>query len=282
MNSSAYQIRVAQPEEYALFADWAAQEGWNPGLQDMSCYPLCDPQGFLLGILDGEPIACISAIKYSPDVAFLGFYIVRKPWRGQGYGWKLWQAAMSYLDGCTVGLDGVVDQQENYRKSGFSLEYRNMRYEGRSQPQESDPDLLDPADIPFAELEAYDQQFFPTARSRFLQSWLKSDGHRGLVLKEAGRICGYGVIRPCRSGAKVGPLFAECPEQAQRLFLSLQGLLPAATPLFLDVSERNPAAMALAEGLGMTLSFECARMYRGRAPELPLDRLFGICSFEVG
>ncbi len=30
----------------------------------------------------------------------------------------------------TIGLDGVLAQQENYRKSGFQLAYRNIRYCG--------------------------------------------------------------------------------------------------------------------------------------------------------
>ena len=29
-----------------------------------------------------------------------------------------------------IGLDGVVAQQENYRKSGFELAYANIRYGG--------------------------------------------------------------------------------------------------------------------------------------------------------
>jgi hypothetical protein len=40
--------------------------------------------------------------------------------------------------------------------------------------------------------------------------------------------------------------------------------------------------VALARGAGMTPVFETARMYRGGDPGLPLDRVFGITSFELG
>ncbi len=32
----------------------------------------------------------------------------------------------------------------------------------------------------------------------------------------------------------------------------------------------------------MTVSFETARMYRGKARDLPVDRIFGVTSFELG
>ena len=53
-------------------------------------------------------------------------------------------------------------------------------------------------------------------------------------------------------------------------------------PLFLDVPEPNRAAVALAERHGMTPVFETARMYRGPAPAEPVERMFGVTSFELG
>src|SRR6478735_3690618 len=97
-------IRVMRPDEIALAADWAAAEGWNPGL-------------------DGAPAATISCVNYDERFAFLGFYIVRRDVRGRGYGLRMWNAAIAHAPARTIGLDGVVAQQENYRKSGFQLAY---------------------------------------------------------------------------------------------------------------------------------------------------------------
>ena len=44
----------------------------------------------------------------------------------------------------------------------------------------------------------------------------------------------------------------------------------------------NHRAIALAKRWGLTPVFETARMYRGPPPELPLDRIFGIATFELG
>jgi hypothetical protein len=53
-------------------------------------------------------------------------------------------------------------------------------------------------------------------------------------------------------------------------------------PLFLDVPEINPAAMALAERHRMREVFGCARMYLGPPPDLPHQAIYGVTTFELG
>ncbi len=124
-----------RPEEIAIAIDWAAAEGWNPGLADATCFATVDPQGFLIGELDGETAATVSCVNYSASFAFLGFYIVRADLRGRGLGLQIWNAAIAHAGSRVIGLDGVVAQQENYRKSGFALAYANIRYGGTVAPR---------------------------------------------------------------------------------------------------------------------------------------------------
>ena len=110
---------------------WAADEGWNPGRCDAIPFHAADPTGFLIAEAeDGEPAAAISVVRYGDSFGFLGLYIVRPEYRGRGLGMAVWKAGMEYLAGRTVGLDGVVAQQDNYRKSGFELAHRNVRFQG--------------------------------------------------------------------------------------------------------------------------------------------------------
>src|SRR4051794_27818590 len=123
-----FQIRTMRREDLAFAIDMAAREGWNPGLHDAECFHATDPHGFLIGELAGDPVGCISAVSYAGRYGFIGLYIVRPEFRGQRYGWRLWQAAIARLRGHNIGLDGVVAQQGNYAKSGFRLAYRHVRY----------------------------------------------------------------------------------------------------------------------------------------------------------
>ena len=119
MSIPSLHIGTATRAELDLMVEWAAGEGWNPGLADADCFHAADPAGFLVGRLDGEPVGCISVVTYEPAFAFLGFYIVKPEHRGQGYGLRLWQAGMARLENRVVGLDGVIAQQDNYKKIGI-------------------------------------------------------------------------------------------------------------------------------------------------------------------
>jgi GNAT superfamily N-acetyltransferase len=269
-----------RPDEIALAADWAAAEGWNPGLSDPACFAAVDPQGFWLGTRDGVPVSCISVVNYDDSFAFLGFYIVLPDWRGRGYGLATWNAGLAHAGDRTIGLDGVVAQQDNYRKSGFALAYRNIRFGGRPAPDRGTR-TVDLADVPFAAIAADDATVFPAPREAFLRAWITAPGHIGRALLREGRLAAWGVIRPCRQGAKIGPLVADDRAAAEAVFDALV-TAHGAGEVYLDAPETNRAAVALAAARGLAPVFETARMYTRPIRPLALDRLFGVTSFELG
>ena len=283
MQGKDYIIKTMSRKEIDIAIEWAAKEGWNPGLHDADCYYTADPNGFLIGFLDDEPIATISVIKYGMTFGFLGFYIVKPEYRGKGYGVQIWNAGLKYLKGRNIGLDGVVGQQANYKKSGFKLAYRNIRYEGvgGSNPPEN-AEIVKLYTLPFETIDSYDRPFFPANRSRFIKSWINQTGADALGIMKNGKLAGYGVIRQCRSGYKIGPLFAENPELAELLLWALKSKAKPSELFYLDTPEVNRAAVELAERNNMNVSFETARMYTGEKPDMPLNRLYGVTSFEIG
>jgi Acetyltransferase (GNAT) domain/Acetyltransferase (GNAT) family len=275
-------IRTMRPDEIPIAVEWAAAEGWNPGLTDSACFATVDSDGFLVGELDGAPVATVSCINYDARFAFLGFYIVRRDVRGRGYGLRIWNAAMSHAGARVIGLDGVVGQQENYEKSGFALAYANVRYSGTvAAPTGPSASVIPLSDVPFAAVEAYDRTVFPAPRAAFLRAWIGSPGHLGRALVRDGRLAAWGVIRPCRTGFKIGPLVADGRNTAE---VVLAALLAGAGggEIFLDVPSINRDAVALAQDLKLAPVFETARMYTGVIPTLRLERLFGVTTFELG
>ncbi|MFH1032973.1 MAG: GNAT family N-acetyltransferase [Pseudomonadota bacterium] len=273
-------IRNLTRPELDVAVDWAAAEGWNPGLNDADCFWRQDPAGFFGGFLAGDLVACVSLVVYDPAYAFAGFFLVKPELRGRGHGRAVAAAALAHAGARAVGLDGVVAQQANYQASGAVYAHRNRRYQGQGGGQRP-AGLVELGQAPWPELVAYDSACFGAARPDFLQCWISQPGHVGLAVLVGGRLAGYGVLRPCRDGYKIGPLFADSPDQAELIFQGLAAAAPG-QPVFLDTPEDNPAALELAERHGMKMSFETARMYLGGPPALPLERIHGITSFELG
>jgi Acetyltransferase (GNAT) domain/Acetyltransferase (GNAT) family len=281
-------IRAASAAEFSVAVDWAASEGWNPGLDDLAAFHAADPGDFFLGYLDERPVSSISVVRYGDSFGFLGFYIVHPEHRGSGAGIATWNHGMAYLAGRTVGLDGVIAQQDNYRKSGFVFAGRNVRHSGPAPAagaRESRAEIIDIGADTLPALLAYDRRFFAAPRDAFTTAWTlpTPDVRRWTRLAIAeGEIVGYGTLRACRSGYKIGPLFAEDEKTALDLFLALCEKAEAGAEISLDTPEDNPAAVALARRFDLQPAFETARMYRGTAPTLPLARTFGITTFELG
>jgi ribosomal protein S18 acetylase RimI-like enzyme len=278
--AAALAIRRMSEADLALALEWAAAEGWNPGLHDARSFYAADPDGFLLGELDGRPVGSVSAVRYGPAFGFLGLYIVKAEHRGRGFGLELWRAALDHLGDRVVGLDGVAAQEDNYRKSGFKLAFRNIRQRGEGGG-DAPPGLTDLAMVPIEEIMRYDGTAFPAPRRAFLASWIGQPQAFALGAMDGDALRGYGVLRACREGFKIGPLFADNREAAERILAGLLARAPGA-PVFLDTPEANPAALALARRFRMTPRFETARMYKNGSPEMRLDRCFGVTSFELG
>jgi GNAT superfamily N-acetyltransferase len=281
-SASELRIRAMRPAEIAIALDWAAAEGWNPGLADAACFASVDRDGFLIGELDGTAAATISCLNYDERFAFLGFYIVRADLRGRGYGLRIWNAAIAHAGVRTIGLDGVVAQQDNYRKSGFRLAYANIRYGGRVGPLSAPVVAIVPLkEVPFAALEADDARVFPAPRATFLRAWIGAPGHIGRALVRDSNLAAWGVIRPCRRGHKIGPLMAHDRAAAEAVLAALIAAA-GAEEVFLDVPSVNADALALAQDLGLAPVFETARMYTGAIRPLLLERVFGVTTFELG
>lgn len=276
-------IRAMSPVEIDLAIEWAAREGWNPGLDDAACFRSVDPDGFLMAFVDGEPAASLAAVRYDETFGFIGLYIASPPYRGRGIAVRLWEAGMAHLGDRVIGLDGVPERQDDYRRSGFELAWRNVRYSGSvAVAAPDDPRLARVERDMIPSLLDYDSAFFPAPRPGFMTCWIAQTGTRETwSLIERGHMAGFGTIRRCRAGWKIGPLFAQDAAGADLLFRRLAARAGTAA-VMLDLPESNSAAIDLAHTYRLTPVFETARMYRGAAPVLPIARTYGVTTFELG
>lgn len=286
-------LRPLRRPELDTLVEWAAAEGWNPGIDDADVFWATDPEGFVAAEIDlgagPEFVGGGSIVRYGRRYGFMGFFIVRQDLRGLGIGTRLWlhrrDLLRSRLDAdAPIEMDGVFTMQAWYAKGGFSVQHRELRFEGsiRTEPHDATSGrLVELGGLPFDEVERYDRRHFPASRPEFLGRWLVRPGGHAIGLLRGGVLAGLAVSRPARSGHRIGPLFADDATVADALLLELARRV-GGDRLQLDVPETNPAAVALARTYGMSEVFGCAKMTLGPRPSLPWPEIFGVTTFELG
>lgn len=286
MNLDSVILRPLARGELDFAVDWAAAEGWNPGLYDADVFWNTDPGGFVGAEIEGELVATGSIVSYRGRYGFMGFFMVRPDLRGKGIGTKLWFYRRNLLksrleQGGVIAMDGVFDMQDWYAKGGFVFSHRNLRMEGVATSFPDTDGIVPLREVPFEKVTAYDEQIFGFPRQSFLQPWLSLPRSSSFGFVREGELKGFGMIRACREGHKIGPLFADEPGVAEHI---LQGLVSTVSgeAFWLDIPENNPDAVALADRFAMEEVFGCARMYYGGIPEVPWRNIYGITTFELG
>lgn len=261
---------------------WAAAEGWNPGRDDATAFLDADPDGFLVGRLDGAPVAAISVVNHSPEVAFLGLYLCRPEFRGRGLGLAVWNAGLAHAGHRAVLLDGVPAQQANYLRSGFAPLGRTIRFRGsqaappRQRPTERPRPLVE-ADLPA--LIAADARVQGYARPAYIGPWFSgAPSRRTLVFGPAGAPTAWATGRMCREGIKIGPLFARTQAHA----VGLLAALSSGVTCMIDVPEHSTALAETLRARGFGPIFDTARMVRGTAPRTDPPPFEAVATLELG
>lgn len=271
-----------------IIAKFTAKESWNPGKYEASSLLAAAGSGFKVLKIDGEPIASLCSTRYS-KFSFLGHYFVRPDFRGKGFGKLLWDVTLGELVDCSsIGLNGVLQQVENYEKSGFlKTEFHNIRWFG--SPKKTDTSFFNShtslrQDFPLTRLVDYDSSIFSTQRAVFLSQWLKMPESQTLsAVDEAGNLRGYACVSVSEDGYKIAPLFADSVEIAEQLYNGVVHFVGNKGNVYLDTCENNPAACALAQKIGLKELFRTLPMWKGGPePSTDFGRVYSITAQELG
>lgn len=280
-----FSVSIMNGNEVATLESWAAEEGWNPGLQDLERAHQADREAFVALRQEDQMVGGGSIISYDGAFGFMGLFIMRSDLRRQGLGAHLWHWRRDHLlarlhPGAAIGMDGVYEMVPFYERGGFQPAYRHVRYQGIAAGQ-AHADAIPLYTDDFADIADFDRAYFPAPRETFLRLWLSVPGAHLMGIRNQGRLVAYGMARPCRTGFKIGPLFADSEDDANRLLDTLMAKI-AGHQVQIDVPEANPAAVALAKRFHLTEVFGCVRLYHGAAPDLPVDQIYAVTSLEFG
>lgn len=284
-------IRLMEPEDFRVINQWCIDEGWNLGRDDSDTFYKIDPQGHFI-MKKKEAIASLSLVKHTPLFFTLGPFIVKKEYRKRGIGETLWNHAMSRMNQelpeALIALYAVPAQVSRYQKSGFTPLFTNQRWylESRTQNKADDTSYCHPLNLKLIPaVSVYDSKNYIASREFLLTEMLKKPNVNGFIFIDDNTIKGFGIIRPCVRGFRIGPLVADTQEIAQSLINSLLKLSNQES-VFLDVPECNQEALALLRLNGLRKTEEdTITMIKGSRPTSYIknwERQYGLFSLEIG
>jgi hypothetical protein len=114
-----------------------------------------------------------------------------------------------------------------------------------------------------------------------MKPWLNLPGNKTFKYVEDGQLKGFAIVRKANKGYKVCPLFADNEIVAEELYKACLTSV-AGEPLYLDIPVTNQKAVDLIKKYNAAYVFECARMYYGKPPDVDINKIFGITTFEMG
>ncbi len=294
--SDLFNIRALEDSDVSMVTYWARNEGFAPGIGDVSIYKNTDKQGLWIGCIDKLPIGCIAGVKYNSLYGFIGLFIVDKSYRGNGYGVKLWSHVIDKLDDvCCLGIEAAPDRISDYQKWGFISSSKTTRWISNGNQvinvDSISPDLnnkyslLEGNQIPKNIIQNYDENKENTPRPHFLSDWLSHKSGTVLAIVNNHGLCvGFSRIRPCLfrngNGYRIGPLVADSPVLASFLIKNLQLRFPGFT--LIDSPGLNIYANKLLLELGFKPISYTLRMYKGKQPTISMNEIYGLACLELG
>jgi GNAT superfamily N-acetyltransferase len=238
-------VTLMQPTDFKEINQWCIDEGWNIGIHDSEIYYKIDPSGHYVAKTN-ENIASLSLIKHNSSFFTLGPFIVHKSYRGQGVGEALWNKALTRMNqentDAVIVLYAVSEQIPRYKKAGFVPGINIQRWHINSNklnPLSMSDKCISITNKLIPCVSEYSQNHYVTNRELLFNDLLLKPETNGLVFIDDNVIKGFGFIRPCVRGFRIGALVADTPEIAKLL---IAGLLVFAknAPVFIDVPDSNP------------------------------------------
>lgn len=280
--------------------EFAKNEGWNPGLFDANAYYSLDPEGFLALWFKKEMIGVISTVCYfnsgTPYFAYIGLFIIKKIYRNQGYGTLLWTKAIEKLIGRIgnkiIYLYAVPGQELRYKKMGFISSSCNTRLTLAVKSRyETYPFIINHKKGLFKKMVAYDKLMWGASRGSFFKEALKNTGSKAAVVisRRKGEVKGYGMIRRCIVGFRIGPVFAKNFKVLKVVLNYLISTIPLGSTAILDTPRQKDAPiitnMMTYFGFQEDKSMRTISMFKGVENDLSFEkraRFVALSSLEVG
>ena len=296
--------RLATPKEIQKeFCERALMMGWRPGALDHVSFFAADPTGFYVGEVEGKAICCVSFVKYIPNFAIMGSYVVDNPYQGLGYGSRICKFAVKSSDLLGVfGGDAEEHVVQMYATAGARPHWEaKLHYLTASTAMKALEDFKPPQKIRiqrpnfdlFPAIVQYDSIVNGFSRQALLKEWIFAPNcHTSVALDNNGEVVGYSVVRSTlrkEEGWKIGPCYADNSLIARSLYQDMltkvsasdhQAVIDVSVPYGQHFDEETLGIVKEVHGMEISKS---SRVYiGGNPPAMSLKSMYATTSSTLG
>jgi GNAT superfamily N-acetyltransferase len=238
--------------------------GWNQTAADWRRFLEASPTGCFVAEADGQVRGTVTTIPFEDRFAWIGMVLVDPQYRGKGFGTRLLQKAIEYLEAVkipSIKLDATSQGKPLYEKLGFVTEYEIERWSLRRSIQKSEVPEFSASELP-ASLMEWDRDAFGADRSALLQSLHVDAPKFTQALYNEDRLRAYALGRRGSFADHLGPWIADEEESARKV---LERFLAASNreTLIVDCPQSNVMVGSLLKSSGFNVARNLTRMYRG-------------------
>lgn len=233
--SNIHLTKISQRTDYEnYFFQFSRAARWNPSFSDADLYFHPDISHFYLGYVNYVPAFSVGfTIFKEPKIMFAGMYYCLPEYRHVGNCFLYATTKFHELKkGCDIlALPGTPLMGRKYEsKMGTKIKGKIYRRRLFVEPEKMcsksyDSNLIkDVKQIDINKLIKYDREVCGYDRSQILKKLHQIDPFNAttLVFESEGEVKGYGILRRCVEGYKIGPLLAENVKTASEILHALK------------------------------------------------------------
>jgi len=292
---SGLEIRPLTMADLPAALRLSTQAGWNQLDADWRRLLALWPDNCLAGCIDGRLVATATLATYGAKLGWVGMILVDEDYRHRGFGGAMVDAIVARADALdleAVGLDATEMGQPVYARRGFRAVGPINRWRGRVErrPAGQDCPLVSPTDWP--QVLRLDLMASCVPRGMLLEALAAETGAVARVMYDSGRAAAFGLVRPGRTAAHIGPVVGESSRFVAALMTALvgdaaalcdAGMAGAGRAAFVDVPAGSPLERWLADN-GFAIDRRLVRMLRSESAVAVFCQAhtFAAAGFELG
>ena len=281
----------------------ATEEGFIPRKKEAECYFIAGlTPYFYIGELNGQRIGCISVVKHGDSVAVGGYYIITKPYRGLGYGIKLFEYSWADSDQYNIQTFSLMYLKDHHQKRGLQPRWMVKVYEmtashaveclASCQLPPSVEQILPARQADFEKLFEYGANMMGTSQTckLLLAAWLcHLQESSWVAVDNKVEVVGYLImsetIRFPEGGYYIAPFYADSAPIARSLLKVAVKYASAINPrhtLYMDIPDFNLEGISIVEKeFGARFINEFIFMAAKGIPNKCQSKVFSVASLDV-